>query len=128
LANQAQDILQRNQIPRESFSGAIRTLLQQGRGKYRNVILVGPANCGKTFLFSPLPILYKAFNNPATTTFAWVGVEDAEVILLNDFRWSSQVNIRLHVIPLTAKSVINLYTMLSNCAPIVDSYATLSKG
>ena len=24
---------------------------------------------------------------PATGTFAWMGVEDAEVVLLNDFRW-----------------------------------------
>lgn len=89
---QAEDILSRNHIPRQSFAGAIHDLLQHGRGKYRNVILIGPANCGKTFILGPLSVLYKAFSNPATTTFAWVGVEDAEIIVLNDFRWTSQVN------------------------------------
>ena len=31
------------------------------------------------------------FDNPATSSFAWVGAEKAEVIFLNDFRWSSQL-------------------------------------
>jgi len=90
--NQAKDILNRNQISQDIFASATRELLEKGRGKYRNMILVGPANCGKTFLFSPLPVLFKTFQNPATATFAWVGVQEAEIILLNDFRWSSQVN------------------------------------
>lgn len=88
---QAKDILNRNQIPEHIFREAILTLLRDGRGKYRNVFLSGPANCGKSFLLQPLTTIYKAFVNPATTSYAWIGVDDAEIILLNDFRWSPQV-------------------------------------
>lgn len=31
------------------------------------------------------------FTNPATSNFAWVGAEKAEVIFLNDFRWNPQI-------------------------------------
>lgn len=34
---------------------------------------------------------YDTFSNPATKSFAWVGVEGCEVIFLNDFRWSAQI-------------------------------------
>ena len=89
---QAEDILIKNGIAKDAFKQAIRILLEHGRGKYRNLLLIGPANCGKSFLLGPLPHIYKCFSNPAATSFAWVGVEDAEVIILNDFRWSTQVN------------------------------------
>ena len=69
----------------------MRELLEKGRGKYRNIFLKGPANCGKTFLLNPLTVIYRTFLNPASTTFAWVGAELAEIIFLNDFRWSAQV-------------------------------------
>ena len=85
------DILQRNGIQRGDFCSAVRELLEKGRGKYRNIFLKGPANCGKTFLLNPLTVVYQTFLNPASTTFAWVGAEAAEVIFLNDFRWSAQV-------------------------------------
>ena len=87
----AEQVLQHNGISREEFSEAVRNLLQQDRGKYRNVCLKGPANCGKTFLLNPLNTVFKTFTNPATTTFAWLGAETAEVIFLNDFRWCSQI-------------------------------------
>ena len=45
--------------------------LKHGRGKYRNLYIYGPANC----------------KNPASGTFAWLGIEKAEVVWLNDFRW-----------------------------------------
>ena len=35
--------------------------------------------------------IFRCFANPASSTFAWVGVDNAEVIFLNDFRWSHQV-------------------------------------
>jgi hypothetical protein len=54
-------------------------------------MIVGPANCGKTFLLQPLTNIYKAFSNPATGSFAWVGVEESEIIFLNDFRWTEKV-------------------------------------
>ncbi len=36
----------------------------------------------------PLKLVYNTFLNPAHGTFAWVGVDECEVIFLNDFRWS----------------------------------------
>ena len=83
----ATQILESNGISAERFSSAVYNALKRGRGKYRNVYLFGPANCGKTFLVSPLKKIFECFVNPASGTFAWLGIEDAEVVLLNDFRW-----------------------------------------
>ena len=83
----ATQILGSNGIPTERFSSAVYNALKRGRGKYRNVYLFGPANCGKTFLVSPLKQIFECFVNPASGSFAWIGIEDAEVVLLNDFRW-----------------------------------------
>ena len=54
-------------------------------------MIVGAANCGKTFLLNPLNVIYNTFSNPACTSFAWVGAEKAELLFLNDFPWSSSV-------------------------------------
>ena len=86
-------VLERNNIKQADFAEAVRNGLEKGRGKYRNAYLKGPANCAKTFLLNPLNTVYNTFSNPATTTFAWVGSEEAEVLFLNDFRWSP------HIIP-----------------------------
>lgn len=87
----AENILQRNGIIQASFKAAIYEALEKGRGKYRNIMITGPANCGKTFILAPLTGIFESFSNPASTSFAWVGAEKAEIIFLNDFRWSSQI-------------------------------------
>ncbi|XP_033630881.1 uncharacterized protein LOC117292827, partial [Asterias rubens] len=87
----AENVLLNNDLCNKSFSKAVTTLLDEGRGKYRNIMITGPANCGKTFLLNPLNKIYNVFTNPATTTFAWVGAEQSEIIFLNDFRWTSQI-------------------------------------
>ena len=84
----AQEVLQNNQVHPIIFAAAMHDLLMKGRGKFRKVMIVGPANCGKTFLLSPLQLIYKTFNNPANDKYIWLGSEKAEVIFLNDFRWS----------------------------------------
>ena len=86
--NCALEILENNSISRAFFAEAILTLLDKGRGKDRNIFIAGPANCGKTFISDPLRIVYNAFLSPATCSYAWLGVEEKEVIFLNDFRWS----------------------------------------
>ena len=83
--------LQRNNITKNDFSQAVIVLLRDGRGKYRNLLLKGPANCGKTFLLKPLRDIYEAFVNPSQSSFNWMGVEKAEIIFLDDFRWSRQL-------------------------------------
>ena len=87
----AQEILTTNSIESSKFAAAVYSLLEKGRGKYRNIMLTGPANCGKTFLLKPLNSIYHTFTNPASGTFAWVGVENAECIFLNDFRWNDKM-------------------------------------
>ena len=87
----ALEILHNNDIPPRQFGASLNNSLMRGRGKYRNVMLTGPANCGKTFLLKPLNKVYHAFANPASTSFACVGAENAEIIFLNDFRWSPQI-------------------------------------
>ena len=87
----AKDVLANNSIPLKVFSDAVKDLLNHGRGKYKNIMIVGPANCAKTFLLNPLTTIYKCFVNPASTIFAWVGAEEAEVIFLNDFHWTAKL-------------------------------------
>ena len=87
----AEEVLERNGINAQYFARCVLELLQKGRGKYRNIMIVGVANCGKTFLLNPLNEIFHTFSNPATTSFAWVGAEKAECIFLNDFRWSTSV-------------------------------------
>ena len=84
----ALQILDKNCIDRSVFANAIVKLLVMGRGKGRNIYITGPANCGKTFILDPLRVVYDSFLSPATCSYAWLGVENKEVIFLNDFRWS----------------------------------------
>lgn len=87
----AKQVLQKNGIDVHGFGQAVYDLREKGRGKYRNIILVSPANCGKTFLLNPLNKIFRTFTNPASGSFAWIGAENAECIFLNDFRWSEKL-------------------------------------
>ena len=85
----ALDVLERNGIQMLDFSQALYLLLDAGRKKHRNIILVGERNCAKTFLLEPLTLVFQhCFNTPASSQFGWLGVEKAQVIYLNDFRWA----------------------------------------
>ena len=109
--------MENNDIDVELFSHCcINELLLRGRGKNRNLLLTGPTNCGKSFLLNPLKVIYRTFCNPATGTYR-VGVENAECILLTDFRWSAQI-IPWHVsIVIVEKVLLKQYT-LSNFATV----------
>ena len=87
----AHEILDNNGISRQFFCNVVKELLTKGRGKYRNLMIIGPTNCAKSFLVNPLTCIYNTFCNPATGSFAWIGVEKAECIFLNDFRWTPQL-------------------------------------
>ena len=86
------EVLALNKIERNTFTFAVRDSLVNGRGKYRNVMLVGPTNCAKTFMFKPLVNIFKnyVFENPSNDKFAWVGAGVAKIIMLNDFRWQKE--------------------------------------
>ena len=87
----AREVLKNNNINAYVYANALFELLTDGRGKYRNIMIVGPANCAKTFLLTPLQVIFNAFCNPANDKYAWVGADNCEVIFLNDFRWSPEV-------------------------------------
>ena len=84
--NCALQLLGNNNIAVGNFAGCIKDLLAKGRGKFRNIMLTGPENCGKTFLLNLLNKVFNTFTNPASTSFAWVGAEKAEVVFLNQIR------------------------------------------
>ena len=84
----AKEVLERNGIDAQYYGRSIQDLLEKGRGKYRNIMNIVVANCGKTFLLNSQNVIFNTFSNPACTSFAWVGAEKAECIFLNDFRWS----------------------------------------
>lgn len=87
----AQEVLIQNHVHPYVFSAALRELMVKGRGKHRNIIIVGPANCAKTFLLRPVEKVFETFANPSNDKYAWLGAENAEIIFLNDFRWSREM-------------------------------------
>jgi len=101
-------LLRKNEIEVSVFSKAVYALLEKGRGKYRNLFIHGAANCGKSFMLSPLKTIYNTFCNPATGTFAWVGAEEAEIILLNDFRWKSSIIAWADMLQLLEGDIVHL--------------------
>ena len=66
---QAKNILQLNGLDPNEFAAAIRNLLEKGRGKHRNIILVGNSNWGKTFLLKSLTKIYQCFTSQTSGIF-----------------------------------------------------------
>lgn len=87
----AKQNLANNDIDLRKFSGALSQAIEKGRGKNNNILLTGGGNCGKSFLLKPLRKIFNTFSNPATGSFAWLGIENAEIIFLNDFRWDATI-------------------------------------
>lgn len=87
----ARHVLRLNRINAFVYADAMRTSFTRGREKFTNIFLHGGTNCGKSFLLNPLEIIFKAFVNPATGRYAWVGLDNCEVAYLNDFRWSAEL-------------------------------------
>ena len=87
----AKEVLSLNNYAVTEFSSAMRTLLELGRGKHRNILIIGPSDCAKTFLFKPLRELFRVFSNPGHDRYGLMKAADAEIIFLNDFRWSKEL-------------------------------------
>ena len=86
----ALEVLKLNNIDPLFYASSMRDSLVNGRGKFRNMILVGPANCAKTFMFKPMKSIFhdNLFENPSNDKFGWLGADKASVIVLQDFRWN----------------------------------------
>ncbi|CAB4020514.1 Hypothetical predicted protein [Paramuricea clavata] len=99
LLKQASSEIQRDEITRiEKVRNAAENACvdgcnARGRGKFRNLMISGQTNCAKTFMLKPLKCIFddRLFDNPANDKYAWVGADKAEVILLQDFRFSKEV-------------------------------------
>lgn len=87
----ALEVLKVNQINSFVFAHDVRELLSKGRGKNMNIMLIGPSNSAKSFMFAPLEKLFDCFTNPASNKYAWVGVDQKEIILLQDFSFDSNL-------------------------------------
>ena len=87
------DVLQFSNINAIDFANHLYDSLDKGRGKFRNIILVGESNCAKTFMFKPTAKIFgdSLFENPAHDKYCWVGADSANVILLQDFRYSREI-------------------------------------
>ena len=86
----AKEALKNKRINLYTFADAVRQCIKYGRQKRNNIMLVGPTNCGKSFLLDPLELIFKTFVNPSSTSYAWVGLDEFEVVYLNDFRYSQE--------------------------------------
>ena len=87
----AVEVLEGNGIDIEQFKAKVLRVLELGREKRNNLMIIGYANCGKTFLFKPMTKIFNAFVSPASGTFAWVGAEQKEIVFLNDLRWNEKL-------------------------------------
>ena len=90
----AKEVLKLNNINEAEFTKAIYDNLRYGRGKFRNVLIAGETNRAKTFILKPMKKIYGErdfFENPASHKFGWGGCENKTVIVLQDFRWSSEI-------------------------------------
>ena len=66
----------------------------------RNIMIVAPFGCAKTFLLKPLSLMHKTFNNPANEMYAIGRAVDAEIMFLNNFRWDKET--------ITGQNLLNL--------------------
>ena len=89
----AEEVLSKKKIEKAEFSGPMKSAMERGRKKFNNVMLIGKSNCAKTFLLKPLKDIFgdKLFENPSNNKQGWDDVEDAQVICLQDFRYSSTI-------------------------------------
>ena len=80
-------MLNLNNLSVISFCSSIRECLEKGRGKGRNLMIIGGTNRAKSFMFLPMLYIYDCFTCPSNGTFNWVGANDKEVLLFNDIRY-----------------------------------------
>lgn len=87
----AKEVLEKNNIPVSEFSEALRNALKHGRAKGNNIMLIGPRDCGKSFLLEPIEDICSTFSDPTAGRYAWVELEGKQVIYLNDIRYTSEL-------------------------------------
>ena len=74
------------------------------------------------FRAGPLKSIYGTFCHPTTGTFAWVGAEEADIIMLNDFRLKPSIIAWDDMLLLLEGDIVHLP------APKISRNGTLSLG
>ena len=89
----AEEIVNQNPLVNAvELKKGIQMNIELGRAKGSTIFLIGPKDCGKSFLLiMPLEKIFKTFSNPTRGRYNWIGVDEKEVIYLNDFRWDKDV-------------------------------------
>jgi len=72
-----------------TFQEAVFGTLVAGRAKKRNVCLVGPTDCAKSFLFKGLRELYHVYERPDGGNYQLEDLLGQEVVFLNDFEFDA---------------------------------------
>ena len=82
------EILKANGLDGE-FQEEVLGALRVGRAKMRNICVLGPANCGKSFLFRGLLELFTTYQRPDGGSYQLEDLLGAEVVFLNDFEYDT---------------------------------------
>ena len=85
----AKQVLRQNYF--NVYAAAIHDAITTGRQKNNNIMLVGPTNCGKSFLLYLSEIIFRSFINRANGRYEWVGLGTCKIAYLNDFRLSTEI-------------------------------------
>ena len=70
-----------------TFQKAVLGSLRAGRAKKRNLCLLGPADCGKSFLFKGVRGLLRTYERPDSGSYQLEDLLGTEVVFLNDFEY-----------------------------------------
>ena len=93
--NSAMELFAANAIAPEEWCQAMMTAMKQGRSKGNLVCHAGrEGNEGKSFLFQPLAGVFgadKVFGTPPKSAFPLLDLENARVVLLDDWRFNESI-------------------------------------
>ena len=81
-------VLQKNGLD-GPFQEAVFGALVAGRAKKRNLCLIGPSDCAKSFLYKGLRELYRVYERPDGGSYQLEDLLGQEVVFLNDFEFDA---------------------------------------
>ena len=82
------EILKNNGID-GAFQREVIGVLRAGRAKMRNLCLVGPTNCAKSFLMKGLLQIYDTYERPDGGSYQLEDLLGKELVFLNDFEFDA---------------------------------------
>ncbi|CAB4016637.1 Hypothetical predicted protein [Paramuricea clavata] len=89
----------------------------EGEGKISEYLYLRTSKHGETFILSLLKAIYNAFCNPATGSFAWIGVDEAEIIFLNNFSWDPKIISWADFLPALEGDIVQYLPAPKNVCP-----------